>query len=156
MAVTSKTGADKEKPVILIVDDDEMNLAMAQAILEVKVKAEYLTASSGKQCLQILQNRMGKVDLILLDVAMPGMDGLETLAAIRKRDGWKSLQVIFLTAAADKNTIVRASQLGITDYVRKPFVAQDLIDRVERALVVRQMDDPEIQDLLKALEQMGS
>ena len=57
MAVTSKTGADKEKPVILIVDDDEMNLAMAQAILEVKVKAEYLTASSGKQCLQILQKR---------------------------------------------------------------------------------------------------
>ena len=141
-------------PKILIVDDDIMNLTMAQTILEMKIKAEYLTAESGQQCLQILQQYDGKIDLILLDIAMPGMDGIQTLSMIRRHPAWANLSVIFLTAAADKNTIVRAAQLKVKDYVKKPFTPDDLITRVERHLAPP-IDDPEIQDIFKALDNLG-
>ena len=142
------------KPVILIVDDDFMNLTMAQTILEMKVDAEYLTADSGQACLNILRQRAGKIDLILLDIAMPGMDGIQTLTMIRKNPVWANIQVIFLTAAADKTTIVRAAQLKVKDYVKKPFTPDELISRVEKHLAP-QIDDPEIQDIFKALDNLG-
>ena len=142
------------KPVILIVDDDFMNLTMAQTILEMKIQAEYLTADSGQKCLEILQQRNGKVDLILLDIAMPGMDGIQTLTRIRQNPNWQNLFVIFLTAAADKTAIVKAAQLKVKDYVKKPFTPDDLISRVEKHLAPP-IDDPEIQDIFKALDNLG-
>ena len=141
-------------PVIMIVDDDPMTLMMAQTILEMKIKAEFVTADSGQACLQKLQERNGQVDLILLDIAMPGMDGIQTLTRIRQHPGWKNIFVIFLTAAADKTTIVRAAQLKVKDYVKKPFTPDDLISRVEKHLAPP-IDDPEIQDIFKALDNLG-
>ncbi|SHK40312.1 putative two-component system response regulator [Selenomonas ruminantium] len=141
-------------PVILIVDDDAMNLTMAKSILEMKVRAEILTTESGSGCLDILQKRQGAIDLILLDIAMPGMDGLQTLATIRKNLRYQDLKVIFLTAAADKNTIIKASQLKIADYVKKPFVPEDLIARVEKQ-IFPPIEDPEINDIFKSLDNLG-
>ena len=142
------------KPVILIVDDDVMNLTMAQMILEMKVQAEYLTADSGKACINVLNQRQGKVDLILLDIAMPGMDGIQTLTRIRQHPEWKNIHVIFLTAAADKTTIVRAAQLKVKDYVKKPFTPDELISRVEKH-IAPDIDDPEIQNIFKQLDSLG-
>ena len=141
-------------PTILIVDDDEMNIVMAKSILEMKVRAEILTTTSGSACLGILRQRQKPVDLILLDIAMPGMDGLQTLAAIRNDPSLRDSKVIFLTAAADKETIVKASQLKIADYVKKPFVPEDLISRVEKHLYPA-IDDPEVNDIFKALDNLG-
>ena len=141
-------------PVILIVDDDEMNIVMAKSILEMKVRAEILTANSGTACLNLLRGRQYPVDLILLDIAMPGMDGLQTLAAIRQDPVLKDSKVIFLTAAADKDTIIKASQLKIADYVKKPFVPEDLVARVEKHLFPA-IDDPEVNDIFKALDNLG-
>lgn len=142
------------KNVILIVDDDIMNLTMAQTILEMKIDAEYITASSGQECLQIMQQRNGLIDLILLDIAMPGMDGIQTLTQIRSHPTWKNIHVIFLTAAADKNTIVRAASLKVKDYVKKPFTPDDLISRVEKHLAPA-FEDKEINDIFKALDNLG-
>jgi len=142
------------KPVILIVDDDVMNLTMAQMILEMKVQAEYLTADSGQACINVLNQRQGKVDLILLDIAMPGMDGIQTLTRIRQHPEWKNIHVIFLTAAADKTTIVRAAQLKVKDYVKKPFTPDELISRVEKH-ITPDIDDPEIQNIFKQLDSLG-
>jgi len=141
-------------PTILIVDDDEMNIVMAKSILEMKVRAEILTTTSGSACLGILRQRQKPVDLILLDIAMPGMDGLQTLTAIRNDPSLRDSKVIFLTAAADKETIVKASQLKIADYVKKPFVPEDLIARVEKHLHPP-IEDPEINDIFKALDNLG-
>ena len=141
-------------PVILIVDDDEMNIVMAKSILEMKVRAEILTTTSGSAWLGILRQRQKPVDLILLDIAMPGMDGLQTLAAIRNDPSLRDSKVIFLTAAADKETIVKASQLKIADYVKKPFVPEDLIARVEKHLHPP-IEDPEVNDIFKALDNLG-
>ena len=142
------------KPVILIVDDDVMNLTMAQMILEMKVQAEYLTVDSGQACINVLNQRQGKVDLILLDIAMPGMDGIQTLTRIRQHPEWKNIHVIFLTAAADKTTIVRAAQLKVKDYVKKPFTPDELISRVEKH-IAPDIDDPEIQNIFKQLDSLG-
>ena len=142
------------KPVILIVDDDVMNLTMAQMILEMKVQAEYLTADSGQACINVLNQRQGKVDLILLDIAMPGMDGIQTLTRIRQHPEWKNIHVIFITAAADKTTIVRAAQLKVKDYVKKPFTPDELISRVEKH-IAPDIDDPEIQNIFKQLDSLG-
>ena len=142
------------KPVILIVDDDVMNLTMAQMILEMKIQAEYLTADSGQACINVLNQRQGKVDLILLDIAMPGMDGIQTLTRIRQHPEWKNIHVIFLTAAADKTTSVRAAQLKVKDYVKKPFTPDELISRVEKH-IAPDIDDPEIQNIFKQLDSLG-
>ena len=144
----------QKNPVILIVDDDEMNLSMAKAILETKIQAEYLTAMSGRECLSILEQRKGLIDLVLLDIAMPGMDGMETLSRIRQNPRLQALPVIFLTAAADKNTIIKASQLKINDYVKKPFMPDDLVSRVEKHLKP-QFDDPALNDIFGALDKLG-
>ena len=141
-------------PTILIVDDDEMNIVMAKSILEMKVRAEILTASSGTACLDLLRDRKAPVDLILLDIAMPGMDGLQTLTAIRKDPQLKNSKVIFLTAAADKETIIKASQLKIADYVKKPFVPEELVSRVEKHLYP-DIENPEVNDIFKALDNLG-
>ncbi|WP_051179858.1 response regulator [Selenomonas ruminantium] len=141
-------------PVILIVDDDEMNIVMAKSILEMKVRAEILTTSSGSSCLGILRQRKDPVDLILLDIAMPGMDGLQTLAAIRNDPSLRDSKVIFLTASADKETIVKASQLKIADYVKKPFIPEDLITRVEKHLN-SPIEPPKVNDMFKDSDNIG-
>lgn len=141
-------------PVILVVDDDEMNLVMAKSILEMRIRGEILTVTSGAACLDMLKRRKGDIDLILLDIAMPGMDGLQTLAAIRNDPMFKDMNVIFLTAAADKDTIIKASQLKIADYVKKPFEPADLMARVEKQIFPA-LNDPEVNDIFKALDNLG-
>ena len=128
-----------DKPVFLIVDDDEMNLEMAKSLLKLKYDAaEYLLASSGRECLRLLQERGNEIRLILLDVLMPEMDGVDTLAEIRKNNAWLSIPVVFLTAEADTATIVRASQYGMQDYVLKPFGAQEFWERIGKCLAEKE------------------
>ena len=95
------------RPRVLVVDDVTMNLKLAEMILQRRLSAEVLLASSGKECLDILHRE--KVDIILLDIAMPDMDGIETLQLIRQERFLGDIPVIFLTAASDALTVVRAS-----------------------------------------------
>ena len=122
------------RPRVLVVDDVTMNLKLAEMILQRRLSAEVLLASSGKECLDILHRE--KVDIILLEIAMPDMDGIETLQLIRQERFLGDIPVIFLTAASDALTVVRASEMHANDYIRKPFQADDLVDRV--SLVLRE------------------
>ena len=118
---------------ILIVDDDDMNLKMAEFILKKDMKdIEVLLADSGMKAIDALQRE--KVDLVLLDFQMPVMNGLKTLEIIRKREDMKDIKVIFLTAASDRDTVMKAGMMGVADYIKKPFMPKDLIDRVSQAL----------------------
>ena len=104
---------------ILVVDDDDMNLKMAEFILKKDMKnITVLLADSGMKAVDILQQK--KVDLVLLDFQMPVMNGLKTLELIRKREDMKDIPVIFL--------------MGVADYINKPFMPRDLLDRVSRVL----------------------
>ena len=142
-------GADVKKPTVLIVDDDDMMLQMAEYILEKDTDVRILKASSGMQCIGTLQQEI--VDLVLLDIQMPGMDGLRTMELIRKREDWKNIPVIFLTATSDKGTVIKASQLGVAGYIKKPFLPLDLVQRVETALLYKTLDSPEINKILDDL-----
>lgn len=116
---------------ILVVDDDAMNLRMAEFILQ-KDGYEVCKVESGMECLIFLQKETP--DLILLDVEMPVMNGIKTLEVIKDNDGMSDIPVIFLTASAEKSVITVAGQLGAAGYVTKPFLPQDLLERVKKLL----------------------
>lgn len=116
---------------IWVVDDDTMNLRMAEFILKQK-EYEVTKLESGIECLRLLKKE--RPDLILLDVEMPLMNGIKTLESIRASRDTKDIPVVFLTASADTDTVVEAGRLGVVDYVVKPFMPQELLKRVEKAL----------------------
>lgn len=118
-----------ENTTILIVDDDAMMLQMAEYILSKNTPYKILKADSGMQCLRILQSGE-KVNLILLDIQMPGMDGIKTMELIQKHDDWRFIPVMFLTASSDRETVLKAGKLGATGYIKKPFEPKELVQRV--------------------------
>ncbi|MBQ2900509.1 MAG: response regulator [Agathobacter sp.] len=115
---------------ILIVDDDVVSLKLAGMILEKDY--EIHSAKSGLDALCFLRRQ--RVDLILLDVEMPIMNGLKTLEKIRSDREIADIPVIMLTSSNDKETIIDACRMEIIDYVVKPFIPSDLLERVEKAL----------------------
>lgn len=118
------------KKKILAVEDNTVNLATLEQ--ELCYKYEVVPMSSGNRAIRYLERT--KVDLILLDIQMPGMDGIETLQVMRTLENGVNVPVIFLTANQDKSTVIEGSKLGIVDYIVKPFDAKDLHQRIERAL----------------------
>lgn len=115
------------KPAILAVDDESDLLLTYQAILNKKYKV--LTANSGKQALQILGKEA--ITLVLLDLKMPGMDGLETLKKIKNND--QDIEVIMITASKDALHAIEAMKLGALDYVIKPFEVKELLVLISKA-----------------------
>ena len=90
-------------------------------------------------------------DIMILDAEMPGMNGIKTLELIRKREDGKDLPVIFLTASSDRDTVVKAGLLKAANYIKKPFLPQDLVDRVNGVLADKLLDDPAITGILDNL-----
>lgn len=110
---------------IMVVDDDAMNLKVADLILK-QQGYETVLASSGQDALNKL--KMSRVDLILLDIEMPEMDGLETFKYLMLE--YIEIPVMFLTASQDPEHEMEAAGLGAADYVKKPFMPQELLSRV--------------------------
>lgn len=116
---------------ILIVDDDKMSTKLTEMNLT-QYGYEVYTANTGMEAISFL--RQQTVDLILLDIQMPIMNGIKTLKAIRKRPQMADTPVIFLTGSADRDMVIDACKLEAVDYIVKPFVPRDLFIRVENAL----------------------
>lgn len=115
---------------ILVVDDDQMNLRMAEFILKQRGYQVY-KAESGMEGLLFLKDE--KVDLVLLDIEMPIMNGIQTLEIMQANMELRDIPVIMLTAA-DSDTVHEAQKKGAKDWVSKPFVPQNLQDSVEKVL----------------------
>ena len=116
---------------ILVVDDDASNLRMASHILS----AENMRVSclkSGEDAIRFLQEN--RPDLILLDIHMPGMDGFETIAAVRSNPKTADIPVIFLTADDDSETETKGLKAGARDFIKKPFVPEVLLLRVRHTI----------------------
>ena len=120
------------KKKILVIDDDEMNLQIAKMVLEKKLACEVFSVDSGSAGIKFL--RRENVDLVLLDIVMPELDGIETLAEIRNDALIKNVSVIMLTASGAAENIQRVSELGVQDYIKKPFLPADLVTRVKKKL----------------------
>lgn len=112
---------------ILVVDDDAMNLKLTQMMLK-KKDYQVKTANSGQAALALLQEEA--VDLILLDVEMPEMDGIETLDAIRAQANLKSLPILFLSASEDMEQEVEEGKYAVQGFVKKPVIPPDLYESV--------------------------
>lgn len=121
-------------PRLLVVDDQETNLKIIGDILG-KFGFDIALAGSGDDALLRLEHH--PVDLILLDVLMPGRDGFEVCQVIRSHPKWSDIPVIFLSAADDKSLIVRALEVGGVDYVTKPFNKAELISRVRTQIALK-------------------
>lgn len=117
-----------KKPLILIVDDAPKNVQVIGRILYDKYYNVSI-ASSGKQALELVKN--DRPDLILLDIQMPEMDGLEVCRVLKSSELTSKIPVIFLTAKADTDDILKGFEIGAVDYITKPFQALELLARVK-------------------------
>ena len=110
---------------ILIVDDDVRNVFALTSVLE-SHGMEVLYAENGKDGIELL-HRHPEVDLVLMDIMMPGMDGYETMRVIRSDDSFKQLPIISLTAKAMKGDREKSIASGASDYITKPVDTDQLL-----------------------------
>ncbi|WP_432359803.1 response regulator transcription factor [Sporosarcina sp. UB5] len=113
---------------ILLIDDEQRMLDLLELFLEPK-GFTCIKTNNGKKGLEIV--REGKVDLVLLDVMMPDMDGWEVCKKIREQS---TVPIIMLTARTDKADIVKGLEFGADDYITKPFDERELVARVNALL----------------------
>lgn len=120
-------GANSQK-CILAVDDNAIVLTRISNTLSSDY--EVVTINSGMRALRYLKEK--KPDLILMDIKMAGMDGIETLREIRTMEDREDIPVIMLTGVEDKDFVVESAKLGIEDYILKPFYSDELLKRINR------------------------
>ena len=122
------------KATLLVVEDDTHLLWGIRDILKLG-SYDVLTAENGKQALELLNDEdTPRPDLIVSDIMMPYVDGLEFLQEVRKKEDWITIPFIFLTARGEKSDINKGKKLGVDDYLVKPFDAPDLLVAVDSRL----------------------
>lgn len=132
-----------QQSTILVVDDSESNIEMVLAILD---NYDVIPATSGKDALELVGSE--HIDLILLDILMPEMNGFEVCKKLKEAENTKDIPVIFLTAQKDEDSIEAAYLTGGVDYVTKPFKPVELLARVKVHL--------ELQHLIQKLEYLAT
>ena len=128
---------------ILVVDDQEDSRDLTEAALLSAGYADIVSAASGWEALKILDVGRGTdeppaVDVVLLDIVMPEMDGVEACARIRNDARYADLPIIMVTALDDMDTLANAFVAGASDYITKPVNRVELVARVRAALRLKQ------------------
>lgn len=120
---------------VLVVDDSDLMTELAAEFLE---QAGYRVSAVNDPHLAMLEIQTGQPDLVVLDVDMPGLSGLDILKMIRETPASVALPVIMITAHGQTHRIVASFAQGASDYIFKPYDGRDLVGRVGRALSVKQ------------------
>lgn len=123
-------------PVILAVDDTPRDLELLATILG-REGYEVALAKDGPQALEIAAK--GKPDLILLDILMPGMDGIEVCKRLKGDQATQAIPIIFVTAHSGSDEILTGFEVGAVDYVTKPFRIPELLARVHVHVELRRV-----------------
>ena len=126
----SQTEGGNSKKCILAVDDSAIILTRISNTLSKDY--EVVTVNSGMRALRYLKEE--KPVLILMDIKMAQIDGIETLREIRTMEDREDIPVIMLTGVEDKDVVVESARLGIDDYILKPFYSDELIKRIRRVI----------------------
>jgi HAMP domain-containing protein/CheY-like chemotaxis protein/signal transduction histidine kinase len=116
---------DLLKRTVLLVDDDTRNIFALSSVLE-RRGMEVLTATTGSEALAVLNSR-SDVAIVLMDIMMPGMDGYETIHAVRANAGFRRLPILALTAKAMKGDREKCLEAGASDYLAKPVNVEQLL-----------------------------
>jgi two-component system sensor histidine kinase/response regulator len=122
-----------QKAKVLVVEDDIHLLEGIRDILELDGYA-VLTAENGINGLEILHNQIAPPDLIVSDIMMPKMDGIQFFTEVRKENRWLEIPFIFLTAKGERADYQKGMRLGVDDYVIKPYDPSDLLVKIESRL----------------------
>mgnify|MGYP001566346462 CR=1 FL=1 len=134
----------KDRPVILVVDDQFQNIELLEAYL-VPQGYEIVKAASGEEALEKLSG--DQIDLILLDIMMPKMSGIEVLEKLRADEQTKAIPVVMVTALKETEDKVKALEAGCDDFISKPFGKVELLARVKSILKIsyyrRQLEEEE-------------
>jgi DNA-binding response OmpR family regulator len=129
-------------PKILVVDDDHEILKLIAMLLR-RIGAEAWTFPDGQSALQRLNQTVP--DLIILDLMLPDVDGLQILQQVRAQEQFMDVPVLILSAKADPDTIRRGLDLGADGYITKPYIANTLIDKVRLMLQSERYGRPHVQ-----------
>ncbi len=125
-----------QQPSILLVDDEPTNIKILVEVL--KDDYDLLIATSGQQALEQVTAHHDEIDLILLDVNMPGMTGMDVLESINQQLPWGKIPVIFVTARNEEGDEAMGLQSGAVDYITKPISAPIVRARIQTQLTLRQ------------------
>jgi putative two-component system response regulator len=125
------------RPRILVVDDDARNLKLLKALLQAEY--EIVTASSGAEALSI--SRKIDLDLILLDIMMPGMDGFEVCRRLKQSETTRLIPVVMVTALDDSDAKVKAIEAGADDFLTKPPNKTELLARAKSLTRVKRLNN---------------
>jgi two-component system chemotaxis response regulator CheY len=117
---------------ILSIDDSNSIRHAVHKMLDV-IGAEFFEASDGQDGLEKL-DQIGPVDLILLDMEMPRLDGIGFLETVKKDPRWKDIPVIVVSSIAQRERMIKAIQEGAKQYLTKPFTSEQLLTKVVDAL----------------------
>jgi two-component sensor histidine kinase/ActR/RegA family two-component response regulator len=127
-----------QNPVILCVDDEEANLKLLEKLL-VPRGYTVVSAASGEVALQKLKNR--KIDLVLLDILMPVMDGFEVCRLIKENQMLRNIPVILITVSTAKKNRIRGIKVGADEFLSKPFDQTEALARIKILLKVKKLND---------------
>ncbi|OWT48328.1 fused response regulator/phosphatase [Bacillus sp. K2I17] len=124
---------------ILIVDDNPVNIFVIEKILKQAGYQDLVSLNSAQELFEYIQfgkdsSRYNEIDLILLDIMMPEIDGLEVCRRLQKEEKFKDIPIIFVTALEDVNKLAEALDIGAMDYITKPINKVELLARMRVAL----------------------
>jgi len=125
-------------PKILCVDDEPLNLSLLEAMLCPR-GYDVVTAVSGPEALEKI--RMERIDICLLDIMMPGMDGFEVCRRIKCDEEKANMPVVMITALADQENRIRGIEAGAEDFISKPFDKTEVLARIKMLLRVKTLND---------------
>lgn len=149
----------------LLIDDDEDSCHLLTTLLTNDLKAEVTVASSGEEALyQLVSNKL-PIDVILLDILMPDMNGIETCMRIREQPSYEFTPIIFVSSSIEKDHFMNAFYVGGSDFIRKPIDKTELFTRIKLAIknkgerqlflqTIRKQDET-ISKLNKSMEQLS-
>ncbi len=143
---------DISNKVILVIDDSPLDRKLISKVLERK-RFQVFSAASGEEGISMIREVMP--DLILLDIMMEGMDGLETCLHLKEMPECKNVAIIFMTGKTDSDTILQAFSEGASDYITKPYRIKEAMARIETHLKVRALLEQHT-EFIKALTQANT
>jgi CheY-like chemotaxis protein len=126
-----------KKPIILSVDDEPANLRLLENILMPR-GYEVISVASGEEALQKIKT--GTIDLVLMDLMLPGMDGLQVSRKIKDNKKYRSIPIIMLTAHTGVESYIKSLSKEVFAYIQKPFETEELVRIMKAALEQSESD----------------